>query len=472
MSMRTAGLLSASLVLSLCAVVPQNAAALKSTAVFNPRNPVVIGPVLPEIEPDVKAPLDFNLPNRTDTMVGLRWWNQRAPQTLIKRRIAGGAWSTIKVLGPLPDNQYVDFQDLEAEPDAEHCYVITATDGVGIFSSISTPMRCAYTRDGRDIPVHRLQLRIRIADVSHAGTDDDLEVRLQTPSWIVPTTTNWIPRGNNTWVDSTADDFERGTDRSYDLMTSRVSQASDITMITVAKTGDDALCIAELELFIDEVPAFDRTFGETASSCVWVTDKTPLTIGFEELRAHPSWFNLSLSTFVGFSAEAFRSIIEATFAHELHGDGDLRNGGLTTSHRLSATRMEMSVPIRVFDTPLGTVDSTVYFDLVLKTLTDNGEQITQMSFENADADSFDLAALLLPVLVIPTLYAISDAIEDKLADIDPVPAGTSPLPGTHICFTPQGGLGVCAGDAPRRSPTKGITATEGVSRVSIQKLTR
>ena len=437
--------------LILCLVGATNASALKLVGKFDPSSPEKIGPVGPQIDNGVHAAQDFNIGSWGTTQVGLRWWNKGAPQTRISRSVNGGPWTTIQTYGELPVDTYIDFQDLGATINAENCYIVTVSDGVNSFSSLSTPQRCAFTRDGRDLPVHRLQLRLRVPDVSGAGTDDDVEIRLQTPSWLVPTVTNWQPRGNSSWIDSTADDFERGSNRTYDLMLTNVSQASDITQITISKTGDDDFCIAELELLIDGQQAFQRTFGDQAATCAWVTAANLQSISFNELRTSSVWNNLGLPIFTGIDGAGLRSVVQTIFAHMLHGQGELRNGGTTTSQRISETRVHMSVPIVVYDVSiLGDVDSTVYFDLVITPVVENGITKAEMSVENPDADSSDLLGYFLPILGWKILYETSETIEDKLADIDPSDLGSSPLPGTRICFTPDAGIGVCFDSSPRQ----------------------
>ena len=445
-------------VLVLCLVDANNASALKGVGSFDPSSPGKIGPVGPQYAPVVNAPQGFLISGRGATQVSLRWRNKGAPQTRISRSINGGQWTTIQTYGELPVDTYIDFQDLNATTNAENCYVVTVTDGMNSWSAVSTPIRCAFTRDGRDLPVHRLQLRLRVPNISGAATDDDVEVRLQSPSWLVPSVTNWSPAGNSTWIDSTNDDFERGSNRTYELMLTNISQVSDITMITIAKdTGTDHLCIAEIELLIDGQPAHQQTFGNDAATCAWVTPGSPLSVGFNELRASFLWNTLSLPPFLGIDGAWLRSKIEATFAHELHGStGELRNGGTTTSQRISESRLHVTVPIVVHDVRwgpvyLGDVNSTVYFDLVLTPTVDNqGNPVTVISIENEDADSFDILAVFFPVFVAPVLYGVSTEIEDQVAGFDSIILDSSPLPGTHVCFTPDAGIGLCPGSSPRR----------------------
>ncbi|MGE0680062.1 MAG: hypothetical protein AB7P69_03995 [Candidatus Binatia bacterium] len=438
----------------ICLVGANSAAALpRNLNVGRPGSTGVITlpPLGPTVAPVVNAAADFSAAPSTPTSVGLRWFNQGAPQTLLKRSVNGGPWSVIQTYGELPVNAYSSFLDSSATLNAENCYIVTVTDGANSWSALSTPIRCAFTRDGRDLPVHRLQLRLRVPNVSGAATDDDVEVRLQSPSWLVPTVTNWRPAGNSTWIDSTADDFERGSNRKYDLMLTHISQASDITMITISKTGNDDLCIAELELLIDGQSAFQRTFGDQIATCAWVTVANLLTVDFDELRTNLTWNMLSLPTFVGINGAGLRSVIEATFAHELYGSGGLRNGGTTTSQRLSESRLHVSVPIVVYDVfLLGDVDSSVHFDLVMTPAVVNGIPKVKISVENPDADSQDLLGYFLPILGWKILYEVSETIEDKLADIAPFSLDQPPLSGIHVCFTQDAGIGACFDSSSRQ----------------------
>lgn len=396
-----------------------------------------VEPIGPEIDTGVHAPLDFTIGSHTPTEVALRWWNQGAPQTKVFRNINGGAWSVIQTFDQLPEGAYVDFHDLEAAANTENCYRISASDGVNPYTAKTTPLRCMITRDGRDLPVHRLQLRLYVANVANAGSDEPLEVRLQFPSWVVPTATNWRPAGNSTWIDSTADDFERASSLTYDLMLTNVAEVSDITQVTLASPGNDQLCVAGLELFVDGQPAFRKSFGNDAATCAWVGGSNALSVDFAELRNDPSWNQLGVVTFVGFDGEALRSIIQAQFGHFLHGKGELQNGSALTTSRVDESRLKVSVPLTVYDVPvLGDVDSRVDFDMVLA-------PTGQLSFENVDASSSDLLGYFLPIIGWKILYETSQRIESMLGDVR-LPGGTaSPVANTHPCFTADGGISVC-----------------------------
>ncbi|MBD9359602.1 hypothetical protein [Methylomonas fluvii] len=437
------------LIVGLLAV--ENAAALQKATIFNTNTMGQFGWVEPTIDPGVYPVQDFTLSSPSPTSVGLGWYNKRAPQTQVIRSINGGAWQTIQTFAALPENKYASFLDENAAADSENCYAIIVSDEANTGASITSPQRCYVTRDGRDeLVVHRLQLRIRVPNINDAGTDNGVEVLLQTPTGLVTTVTNWYPRGNHTWLDSTDDDLERGTNKTYDLMLNNISQASDITLISLRKPGNDSVCVAEFELLIDGQSAFQKSFSDGQTSCQWLNGNNQLTAFRSETRSSPAWANLDLPFFVGIDGDWLRSRIEATFGHSLHGKGELRNGSSTTSRFVSESKLAMSVPIIVHDASiLGDVDSTVHFDLVLSPSVDtNGNTVTKLSIENIDADSFDLAVVLFPI-VSPILYGVSTTIEGQVQQFVPVIIGDVPA-GTHPCFTAEGGISVCAGSSSRQ----------------------
>jgi hypothetical protein len=66
-----------------------------------------------------------------------------------------------------------------------------------------------------------------------------------------------------------------------------------------------------------------------------------------------------------------------------------------------------------------------------------------MSIENVDADSSDVLGYFLPVVGWGLLYGISSGIEATLEDMKPVGSSAPLPPGTHPCFTQDGGVSVC-----------------------------
>lgn len=400
--------------------------------------PEVLDPIGPVVDDGVGAPADFTVGGYTDRQVGMRWWNRGAPLTRVFRSVTGGPWTEVQRFTQLPANAYVDFLDQAATANTEHCYRITASDGASNATAKTTPARCVITRDGRDIPVNRIQLRLRVATAAGADLDAPLEVRLQSPSWLVPTVTNWRPAGNSTWVDSTADDFERGSSRTYDLLLTNIDEVSDITQVTFAAPGDDTLCIAGFDLLLDGQPAFTRDYGNDAASCAKVGGSQLAGADYQALRASASWMALQPVYFIGYDGPGLRSVIESQFGHAMKGKGELRSGRVTST-QVDRDRARFSVPLRVYDVPLlGDVDSTVQFDMVF-TRTNSG---WSLGTENVDADSDDLLGYFMPILGWKILYEASQQIESRVGAIRPTTVG-APAEGLRPCFGPDAGLTAC-----------------------------
>jgi hypothetical protein len=223
-------------------------------------------------------------------------------------------------------------------------------------------------------------------------------------------------------------------------------------MIHVNVPGSDGLCVAELELLLDDTRAFYRNYGD--AGCRWVKANNSLTIPFGELRASPDWANLAyLSTFTGYDREGLHSKIEAAFGHALHDNGGhLRDGFPTTSERISETRKHVVVHFVAADGTLGDVNCWLEFDLVIEPVYSGGV-ITQtyIKLENVDPDSslsvFPLLDGLLNLVLYPVLeLEVDGEIERAIRSMGGSSVGQPPS-GLHFCFPDyqDAGFGLCAG---------------------------
>ncbi len=155
-------------------------------------------------------------------------------------------------------------------------------------------------------PVWRVQVRLTTGDVKHAGTDDDVNIRLtSTP--------------DSTWIDYSRNDFEKGDAFTYDLgFANGVTKLGDIQMLQVTKLGSDDWCLKKVELIVNDdgtrrldrpdpyspgvwvIPVFSRTF----EPCKWLNaaptiipgipprvqqNSVSLTIPYAELRQDAKW---------------------------------------------------------------------------------------------------------------------------------------------------------------------------------------
>jgi hypothetical protein len=97
------------------------------------------------------------------------------------------------------------------------------------------------------MPIWRVQVRFITADVSDAGTDDPVWVRLND--------------GNTTYLDSGRDDRERGKDETYDLRLDGVSTLADIDYFRIEKSGSGGWAIRRMMLIVNNVTIYDETFS-------------------------------------------------------------------------------------------------------------------------------------------------------------------------------------------------------------------
>jgi hypothetical protein len=200
---------------------------------------------------------------------------------------------------PRSSTGWSSWVDSGLDPDTRYTYRVRTLNDNGYSVTLRANMAVGYTRNAEDLPVWRIQLYVRVADVSDAGTDDrDFLVALQSAS------ANYGPNGNRLWLDHGPrlinvwpprwqDDLTRASEFTYDLSLDHVSQLADITEITMIKRGEDAAAIAEIALQVNGREVFRKHFGESASTCLWLGEggghEPYFTIGHAELRASPSW---------------------------------------------------------------------------------------------------------------------------------------------------------------------------------------
>lgn len=369
-------------------------------------------------------PLGFTIDGWDVTTVTMSWWNNLAADTTIVQRELGGSgiFVTLATWGPLASGTQTTFTDTGATSDSSNCYRVLAGNANG-WSAWSWPaVRCVYTHDGRNITVDRVELFVRIADVSDAGTDDSVQARLQSPAWLV----NWRPAGNASWVDTIDDDdFDRGVARWYELLAHNITDLTDITEITLDKPGSDAMCVAEVALRVNRntsgpgMVVFRRMFGETNSTCRWVTQSSPLTMTVVDLHAAPEWqaATAPIVPTAGIAAEWLRAQIQAAFADSTHGT-DARLGGWSLTTKVSSpTRLHVQVPL-IVDTLLGDVSTTASFDLDLENTCADGVLRATLRATNVDAfsvfDTLPVLDLVESILFNGVLWHVSEAIESSL----------------------------------------------------------
>ncbi|MCZ6655520.1 MAG: hypothetical protein O7D91_21135 [Planctomycetota bacterium] len=270
---------------------------------------------------------------RTSDSISLRWHDRSGIEagTRVRRREATGGWVNVDELGPLSGFQ--DWTNTGLSPDSLYCYQFIAFNEYGDSYS---PQACAYTRGAEEDVIFRAQLVVKTADVSDAGTDDDVRVRLNSP----PGT--FSPSGNVTDVDYGRDDFERGDSFIYDLELTGLTRLTDVTLINLSKTGSNGWCVEELSLLINNESVYSESFGPTNETCLWLDNSGPYSrnhsIFHEKLRDHVLWQNFTQRFPQVFVRREIESRIEGMVGHLIAGDSRIKWGDRNGRAWVEATR--------------------------------------------------------------------------------------------------------------------------------------
>lgn len=271
----------------------------------------------------------------------LHWTNtgDDAVERAIFRQIGGGPWTQIMSL-PVPATMAADNPATAAQygftlrpMDSRVCYQVRVTGGAGRVTGSNTA--CHFTPALRNKAVGRLSIAIRTSTTDDADTSHRVRVLLQARRKDEDAP---FPRGNSTLVDNTQANFDRGDTSSFDLSTKSITDLSDVTELVIEVPGDDALCVAGVELAANDVPVFSKEFGD--DTCAWAElsgapgGRRLVVATFAELRASPEWMSYNTETgnfppvlgidqsgqgyrFVGFNKEAFIAKLDSMVGHQL-----------------------------------------------------------------------------------------------------------------------------------------------------------
>ncbi len=290
-------------------------------------------PPIPTSSPPL-APTTLQILKRDANRVDFRFRDRATNETgytVQRRLITSNTWQTVASYPARNTGTYTTYFDSNVTGDAGYCYRAVATNADGSAYSSS---RCAYTKAATPEPVWRAELRIETANVSHAGTDNSIRVRLNDSS------SSTLPYGNEVWLNYSHNDFEQGTDFSYDLSLDSISSLEDITKLQLYKEGTDAICIREIELIVNEESVYFQGFGNTTNTCKWL-DNDPgyspyLTVSHAQLRGSAMWQSFAPGMPLVFENDELISRVESMIGNAAHGTA-LQWGELNGSDYVETT---------------------------------------------------------------------------------------------------------------------------------------
>lgn len=238
-------------------------------------------------------PGNIRVVERNATSIELSWPDSSRYEEgyQLQRRVpsTSSQWQTVNSWGP--QSEWLSYTDNDVQPDMKYCYRVRIYNFIGDKLS---PLKCVYSRDGNDYTVWRAQITFHTADISDADTDDSVYVGLNAVS------RNFIPSGNRTFLDYGRDDFERDDLFTYDLNLKNLSEISDITRISISKSGNNGWCLADFVLTINGLDMYSEDFSGLADGCLWLDNDNGNSrthvVTHEMLRAHPDWQNYNHTT--------------------------------------------------------------------------------------------------------------------------------------------------------------------------------
>ncbi|MFC9918273.1 hypothetical protein [Agromyces binzhouensis] len=404
-----------------------------------------LGDVLapPTFDPPVGDPTWAGPPDRVKTIrvtarasdsLTVTWKNPTtsASRNVLLRQREAGPWDQVAEFDDLTG--WTTHVDDGLDDDTLYCYRVRSENDQGIVTTGLDDRAGGYTRAVDPVGVWRVQLRVRTADVANAGTTDPVEARLTSPL------RTFSPNGNRRWLDygprwegagpfGWRDDFGRDREFTYDLDQGAIGQLSDISMLTLAKEGTDAVGIAELGLLVNGTEVFSRVFGETAASCLWIDDgdghQPQHTIWHGELRADPKWQAFETAN----HQPPFRipnddvvSRVESLVGHAIHGSaahwGEYHSPAWVEATFLDAERLHVDIDLEADVPVLADPEIDIDFTLRFAMSCNQADETATLSITaedlHANVDFDVLTEVLGTVVSFGQFWRLEDWIADQV----------------------------------------------------------
>ena len=347
-----------------------------------------------------------------------------AAQLVHSKTVVVGSLPQVVVLPP--DTQ-VGYRIVELPPGFTTCVGTT----VGTCAYTTT---MAYMPKATNYSVGRVQLVLKTTAGTANANSASLHVRAKVNPY------------NETWLDSTHDNFHPGSYLPYDLSTSSITGLQDVQYIDVWTPDADGICVGEVTLTIDNRPAFDQQFP----SCVWVINGSSLHIPFPTIRSNSLWAAYAPDTFlkwsppvtfIGFDSVGLAAHLDSIVGSKIRNYGSdagpaAHLGATTTLTRSDASHMHvqqhlLGLHVVYNQLDLGLIDANPSYDLVIH----HNDPICPgwcVNVENFNGGSGYASGIT--EWLIDTLYPLVDIVEHEVnASLTDEFKNTTSLPGS-FCF--------------------------------------
>ncbi|HET9990668.1 MAG TPA: hypothetical protein VFQ65_19195 [Kofleriaceae bacterium] len=330
-----------------------------------------------------------------------------------------------------PDTQ-VGYRIVELPPGFSSCVGTT----VGTCAYTAT---MAYMPKATNYGVGRVQLVLKTTQATAGVNGASLHVRAKVSPF------------NETWLDSTRDDFQPGSYLPYDLSTSYVTGLQDVQYIDVWTPDAGGICVGEVTLTIDGRPAFDQQYP----SCVWVMNGSALHVPFAAIRSNTLWKTYAPDTFlnqsppltfIGFDSLGLAAHLDSIVGSKMRDHNSpagpaARLGATTTLTRRDASHMHVQQHLNglhvVYNQlDLGVINADPSYDLVIHhaDATCTGWCVHVENFDGGAGYSSGVTEWLFDVLS-PLVDVIEYEVNDSLAaSFKTNPTSLSPPAPFTFCF--------------------------------------
>jgi hypothetical protein len=334
--------------------------------------------------------------------------------------IVGGVPPTVVI----PPDTQVGYRIVELPPGFTTCVGTT----VGTCAYTTT---MAYMPKATNYGVGRVQLSLKTTAATANANSASLHVRAKVNPY------------NETWLDSTHNNFHPGSYLPYDLSTSEITGLQDVQYIDVWTPDADGICVGEVTLTIDNRTAFDQQF----SSCVWVMNGSSLHIPFPTIRTNTLWTTYAPDTyqhqsppvtFIGFDAAGLAAHLDSIVGSKLRNDvssagPNAHLGATTTLTRRDPSHMHvqqhlLGIHVVYNQADFGVINADPSYDLVIHHNDPTCSPGWCVHVENFDGGSGGIsggvAAWLITVLGIIELveYEVNASLTDEFKNTTGLPA--------------------------------------------------
>ena len=335
---------------------------------------------------------------------------------------------------PIQPDHMIRYDLVEVASGYSDCELLPGGD------TCATSSAYAYTQGAVAYGAGRLQLRVHVAQATSGASN--LHVRAELSPY------------NETWLDSTQNDFAAGSNITYDLVTDAIGSRSDIQYLDLWTPDSDGICVDDVQLKVDDTTTFHQSFAP----CRWVGNGgAEIFLPFTTLRSSAQWqaynpYRYEAGpppvTFVGFNAEGLTSYLDAVVGSQLRdtiptpaSGNDAKLGAKTTITRTDATHLHVQQHLKnlhvVWDgIDFGTLDADPSYDLVIH----HGDPVCAgwcVDVENAKGNSSytGWTDYILDVLSLGVVAEIHAQVNDRLENALSKSTSSLPDPGSFgYCF--------------------------------------